>query len=46
MNIQSILKIEQNELYHLLDEGLDDIANGRTQKFSEAMKEIRESISK
>jgi prevent-host-death family protein len=33
------------ELYSLLDEGLDDIANGRTQEFGEAMREIREVIA-
>ncbi|MCD7956326.1 MAG: type II toxin-antitoxin system prevent-host-death family antitoxin [Lachnospiraceae bacterium] len=29
------------ELYNLLQEGLDDVAAGRTQSFSEAMAEIR-----
>jgi len=29
------------ELYRLLDEGLDDIKNGRTQEFTTAMKEIQ-----
>ena len=36
--------ISRKELYRLLDEGLDDVANGRTQEFSAAMKEIREDI--
>ena len=34
-----------NELYRLIDEGLDDIKNGHTQEFSVAMKEIREGIA-
>ncbi|MCL2486830.1 MAG: type II toxin-antitoxin system Phd/YefM family antitoxin [Oscillospiraceae bacterium] len=33
------------ELYKLLDEGLDDIKNGRTQDFSAAMREIRGDIA-
>ena len=33
--------VSRRELYQLLDEGLDDIANGRTQEFSAAMKEVR-----
>ena len=33
--------VARRELYQLLDEGLDDIANGRTQEFSTAMKDIR-----
>lgn len=37
--------IARRELYQLLDEGLDDIANGRTQEFGAAMKEIREDIA-
>ena len=37
--------IARKELYRLLDEGLDDIANGRTQEFGLAMKEIREDIA-
>ena len=37
--------ISRKELYQLLDRGLDDIANGRTQKFSAAMKDIREDIA-
>ena len=35
----------RQELYRLLDEGLDDIENGRTQDFHEAMREIREDIA-
>ena len=37
--------IARRELYRLLDEGLDDILDGRTQEFSAAMKEIREEIA-
>ena len=37
--------VARRELYQLLDEGLDDIVNGRTQEFGAAMKEIREDIS-
>lgn len=37
--------IARRELYQLLDEGLDDIVNGRTQDFSSAMKEVREDIA-
>jgi len=37
--------IARRELYGLLDDGLDDIANGRTQEFGEAIKEIREGIA-
>jgi len=37
--------VARRELYQLLDEGLDDIANGRTQEFSAAMKEIRKGIA-
>jgi len=33
------------ELYSLLDEGLEDVASGRTQEFSEAMNEIRKVTS-
>ena len=35
----------RNELYRLLDEGLNDIENGRTQDFHEAVSEIREDIA-
>lgn len=37
--------VSRRELYQLLDEGLDDVANGRTQEFNAAMKEIREDVS-
>jgi len=37
--------IAQQNLYQLLDEGLDDIANNRTQEFGTAMKEIRKDIA-
>ncbi|MCL2281614.1 MAG: type II toxin-antitoxin system Phd/YefM family antitoxin [Dehalococcoidia bacterium] len=37
--------VSRRELYHLLDDGLDDIANGRTQEFSAAMKEISRKAS-
>ena len=37
--------VARRELYQLIDEGLDDVANGRTQEFSVAMKEIREDIA-
>ena len=37
--------VSRRELYQLLDQGLDDIANGRTQEFSAAMKEIREDVA-
>jgi len=37
--------IARRELYQLLDEGLDDIADGRTQEFNIAMKEIRKDIA-
>ena len=37
--------IARKELYRLLDEGLEDVVNGRTQEFSAAMKEIREDIA-
>ena len=37
--------VAQRELYQLLDEGLDDIANNRTQEFGAAMKEIREGFA-
>ena len=37
--------VARRELYQLLDEGLDDIANGRTQEFGAAMKEIRKDIA-
>ena len=37
--------IARQELYQLLDEGLDDIKHGRTQEFGVAMKEIREDIA-
>lgn len=37
--------IAKQELYKLLDEGLDDIKQGRTQDFGMAMKEIREDIA-
>jgi len=36
--------VAQQELFKLLDEGLDEISLGRTQELSEAMKEIREDI--
>jgi len=37
--------VARRELYQLLDEGLDDIANGSTQEFSDAMKEVRRGIA-
>ena len=37
--------VARRELYQLLDEGLDDIANGHTQEFGAAMKEIRKDIA-
>ncbi|MCL2615555.1 MAG: type II toxin-antitoxin system Phd/YefM family antitoxin [Dehalococcoidia bacterium] len=33
------------ELYHLLEEGIDDVANGSTEEFGKAMKSIREEIA-
>ncbi|MCL2696287.1 MAG: type II toxin-antitoxin system Phd/YefM family antitoxin [Clostridiales bacterium] len=36
--------VARRALYQLLDEGLDDIANGRTQELGAAMQEIREGI--
>ena len=38
--------IARKELYQLLDEGLDDIAEGRTQEFGAAIKEIRKDIAR
>ena len=35
----------REELYRLIDEGLDDIQNGRTMPFEKAMNEIRERIT-
>jgi prevent-host-death family protein len=37
--------VARQELYKLLDEGLDDIAAGRTQELGEAMRGIREDIA-
>jgi prevent-host-death family protein len=37
--------VSRPELYRLLDEGLDDFENGRTQDFHEAVREIREGIA-
>ncbi|MCL2010503.1 MAG: type II toxin-antitoxin system Phd/YefM family antitoxin [Synergistaceae bacterium] len=37
--------LARRDLYQLLDEGLNDIANGHTQEFSAAMKEIRKDIA-
>ena len=37
--------VARRELYQLLDDGLDDIANGRTQEFAVAMQEIRGDIA-
>ena len=37
--------VARKELYQLLDEGLDEITNGRTQEFSAAMKEVRKDIA-
>jgi len=37
--------VARRELYQLLDEGLDDIAKGRTQEFGAAMQEIRGDIA-
>jgi len=37
--------VSRRELYRLLDEGLDDIAGGRTQEFGAAMQEIRGDIA-
>jgi prevent-host-death family protein len=34
------------ELYKLIQEGIDDIENGRTKPMKEAMKSIREKINK
>lgn len=34
------------ELYSLLKEGLDDVENGRTQSFSEAMQDIRRELGR
>ncbi len=34
----------KEELYSLLAEGLDDVANGRTQSFDEAMADIRKEL--
>ena len=36
--------VAAKEMYRLLDEGLDDVKNGRTQDFETAMKEIRGDI--
>ena len=38
--------VARRELVQLLDEGLDDIANNRTQEFSVAVKEIREEFAR
>jgi prevent-host-death family protein len=35
----------QRELYRLLDEGMDDIKNGRVQDFHAVMAELREDIA-
>ena len=46
MNVQSFPQVRPlKELYQLLDEGLDEITDGRTQEFSAAMKEIRKYIT-
>ena len=37
--------IARRDLYQLLEEGFNDIAAGRTQEFTAAMKEIREGIA-
>jgi len=37
--------VARRDLYQLLEEGLDDIADGHTQEFSAAMKEIRKDIA-
>jgi prevent-host-death family protein len=37
--------VARRDLCQLLDEGLDDIANGRTQEFSAAMKGVRKGIA-
>ncbi|MBP5159642.1 MAG: type II toxin-antitoxin system Phd/YefM family antitoxin [Lachnospiraceae bacterium] len=38
--------VSKFELYTLLQEGLDDVANGNTRPFSEAMSAIRTRIKK
>ena len=35
----------KDELYKKLQEGLDDIENGRAQPFDEAMREIRKELA-
>jgi len=46
LNIEDFSELTTlGDLYTLLDEGLEDVASGRTQEFSEAMSEIRENIS-
>jgi len=37
--------VARRDLYRLLDEGLDDIENGRTKEFDAAMQELREDIA-
>ena len=37
--------VARQELYRLLDEGLDDIEHRRTQDFREAVRDIREDIA-
>ena len=47
-NIMSTEDYEQmdarSELYSLIQEGLDDVAEGRVQPYDEAMREIRAEI--
>ena len=38
--------LSHRDLNKLLDEGLDDVAKGKTQSFETAMKEIRKDIGK
>ena len=33
------------ELYRLIDEGLDDIKNGRVEPFEDVMRELRQGVS-
>ena len=41
MSIEAYEQLAGRELYGLLQEGMDDLAAGRTRPFSEAMEEIR-----
>ncbi len=37
--------VEARELYRLIDEGLKDVAEGRTRPYRDVMRELREDLS-